>query len=90
MALNYIFVERAVRGQGLLRQIRVTVRRLAMLAVELPPNAVGPTIFIEQNDPLRLTEAEFMLDTRHSGTDQIDRPAIWDRLGARVVDFTHV
>lgn len=90
VALNYVYVERAARGRGLLRQLLAGVRRLALMATGLPADAPGPTIFIEQNDPLRLTEADFRLDTGHSGTDQVDRLAIWNRMGARIVDFPYV
>lgn len=90
VALNYIFVEREARGRGLLRQLLTAVRRMSQLVVDLPTEVARPTIFIEQNDPLRLTENEFLLDTRYSGTDQIDRLAIWDRLEARIVDFPYV
>lgn len=90
VALNYIFIEEAARGRGLLRPALEGVRRLASLSLELDPAGAAPALFIEQNDPLRLTAEEYAADTRHSGLDQVDRLAIWARVGARVVDFPYV
>lgn len=90
IALNYIYVEEAMRGRGLLRRMLDEVRTLALLSLDLDPAGPAPALFIEQNDPLRLTPEEYAADTRHSGLDQVDRLAIWARLGARVVDFDYV
>ncbi len=90
IALNYVYVEERARGRGLLRLILDAVGRLAFQALELDPSGAAPAIFIEQNDPLRLTEEEYRADTAHSGTDQVDRLAIWARVGTRVVDFGYV
>lgn len=90
IALNYVYVEEAARGRGLLRVILATVQDLGLIALGLDGKMPVPAIFIEQNDPLRLTAKEYAADTAHSGTDQIDRLAIWARMGARVVDFAYV
>ena len=90
IALNYVFVEEAARGRGLLRTILDGVRQLALMALGLERHGPPPLLFIEQNDPLRLTAEEYATDTTHSGTDQIDRLAIWSRLGTRVIDFPYV
>jgi GNAT superfamily N-acetyltransferase len=90
VALNYIYVEEASRGRGLLRQALAAVRTLALTALDLDPDGASPALFIEQNDPLRLTSDEYAADTQHSGLDQVDRLAIWARVGARVVDFPYV
>lgn len=90
VALNYVYVEEAARGRGLLRHALTAVRRLALGGLGFDPQGPAPTLFIEQNDPLRLTEAEYALDSRHSGLDQVDRLAIWARVGARIVDFPYV
>ena len=89
VALNYIYVDQQVRGRGLARKLVAAVARLAQRAAGGPEDAM-PAIFIEQNDPFRLTAAEYAADTAHSGTDQVDRHAIWARLGARAVDFPYV
>jgi GNAT superfamily N-acetyltransferase len=47
-------------------------------------------IFIEQNDPYRLTEEEYARDTQTAGVDQFSRLAIWSGLNARLVDFPYV
>lgn len=90
VALNYIYVEEAARGRGLLRQVVAVVRTLALTALDLDPEGPPPAVFIEQNDPLRLTPEEYAEDTAHSGLDQVDRLAIWARVGARVVDFPYI
>jgi len=90
VALNYVYVEEAARGRGMLRVILGAVRTLALLALGLDPAGPAPAVFIEQNDPLRLTAEEYAADTAHSGTDQVDRLAIWARVGTRIVDFPYV
>lgn len=90
VALNYVYVEEAARGRGLLRQILSAVRTLALTSLDLGPNGSAVAIFIEQNDPLRLTAEEYAEDTAHSGLDQADRLAIWARVGSKVVDFPYV
>jgi GNAT superfamily N-acetyltransferase len=90
IALNYVYVEEAARGRGLLRKALEAVRLLAASALGLDPEAGTPAIFIEQNDPLRMTAEQYAADTAHSGIDQIDRLAIWARMGARIVDFPYI
>ncbi len=90
VALNYVYVEEAARGRGLLRQALAAVRALAVTALDIDRRKGEPVLFIEQNDPLRMTAEAYAADTRHSGLDQIDRLAIWARVGARVVDFPYV
>ena len=90
VALNYVYVESAARGRGLLRRILADVRRTALTVLDLDPDGPEPVLFIEQNDPLRLTEEAYAADSSHSGLDQVDRLSIWARIGARVVDFPYV
>lgn len=47
-------------------------------------------MFIEQNDPFRMSAEDYELDTKYSGLDQLDRIAIWARLGAKIIDFPYV
>lgn len=62
------------------------------------PTAVTPGLadtpkilmFIEQNDPIRMTRGEYERDTKHTGLDQLARIAMWVRLGAKIVDFPYV
>lgn len=90
VALNYVFVESAARGRGLSRHILDAVARLANRSVGLPDDAGWPAMFIEQNDPLRMTDEAYATDTAHAGIDQVDRMRLWARLGARLVDFPYV
>jgi len=90
VALNYVFVESAARGRGLARRILGAVAMLANRAVEQTDETLWPAIFIEQNDPLKMSDADYAADTAHAGIDQIDRLQIWSRLGARLVDFPYV
>lgn len=90
VALNYLFVEAAARGKGLARLLKSEVGRLANAAVEAPGDAPPPALFIEQNDPLRLTDAEYAADSAHAGIDQVDRLAVWANMGALLVDFAYV
>ncbi len=90
VALNYLFVETAARGRGLARQLKAAVGDLANRAVDAGPNAALPALFIEQNDPLRLSDADYAADSAHAGIDQVDRLAVWARMGAMLVDFPYV
>lgn len=90
VALNYVYVEEAARGRGLLRQCLMAVRTLAPAVLGLSLDAPPAAVFVELNDPLRLTPEAYALDTEHAGVDQIDRLSIWSRMGARVVDFPYI
>jgi hypothetical protein len=54
------------------------------------PPSPQTLIFIEQNDPFRMSPEAYALDTRYTGLDQIARIGIWSGLGARIVDFPYV
>lgn len=90
VALNYLFVEQAARGRGLSRVLKGAVGELANAAVDAPADAPPPALFIEQNDPLKLTDEEYAADSAHAGIDQVDRMAVWVRLDARLVDFPYI
>ena len=86
--LNYAFTTAGMRRRGLLRPLLARVRRLAS---QLEFAGAGePLIFIEQNDPFRMTAESYRKDSAHAGTDQFDRLVIWSRVGARVLDFDYV
>lgn len=86
-ALNYVYVLPGFRGRGLLRGI---VQACCELGETLFPG-IGPIVlFVELNDPLLLTEAEYEQDSAAAGVDQFDRVAIWARLGVRILDFPYV
>lgn len=90
VALNYLFVDVEARGRGLSRTLKQAVEELANEAVDAPAIAAAPALFIEQNDPLKLSEEEYAADSAHSGIDQVDRLAVWARLGAKLVDFPYI
>jgi GNAT superfamily N-acetyltransferase len=47
-------------------------------------------IFLEQNDPYRMSPEDYEVDTRYTGLDQMARVSMWAHLGARIVDFPYV
>lgn len=90
VALNYMFVEQAARGRGLSRLLVDQIGRMANLSLLGDAAATSTAIFIEQNDPLALSDEDYRRDSEHAGIDQVDRLAIWAHLGARLVDFAYV
>lgn len=95
--LNYVFVTPEARGKGHLRRMAQAVCEMAAAwfvpaaGNSIPEReAVRSLVFIEQNDPLRISEADAAADTLHSGIDQFDRIRIWTKLGARIIDFPYV
>jgi hypothetical protein len=87
--LNYIFILPAYRGKGLLRPI---LNAGAHLALETIQHSAGaqPVIFFEQNDPVRMSAEDYETDSLQSGLDQVQRIAIWAKVGARIIDFPYV
>ena len=86
--LNYLFIVEAARGKGYFRALYAAV---AGFIAELFSDAAQPAlIFIEQNDPFLLTPEDYARDTELTGIDQIDRLAIWTKVGAKLVDFPYV
>jgi hypothetical protein len=85
--LNYIYVDAGARGQGyfgtLVRAVRDTI------AGSLPGVEGDPLIFLELNDPIRMSEQDYERDTAFTGLDQLDRLRIWARQGARIVDHDY-
>jgi hypothetical protein len=100
--LNYVFINPPDRRRGhlkrLVRDLPDVAHRLfaATNAADLPRRRAsgdGPPqtlLFIEQNDPCRMSREEYERDTRYTGLDQIARIGLWSRLGARIVDFPYV
>jgi GNAT superfamily N-acetyltransferase len=92
--LNYVFVLPAHRGKGYLRPILKACSHLALRT--FPPLSIEPGLreqaifFFEQNDPVRMSVEEYESDSTQSGLDQIQRIAIWARVGARIIDFPYV
>ena len=100
--LNYIFVPPTYRRRGVLKTMMSELPLLALALFghtnpgDLPPDRAASQApgsvytFIEQNDPYRMTEQDYTLDTQATGLDQLARIALWARQGARIVDFAYV
>ena len=88
--LNYVYVDPQARGSGNLRRLLRAVTETAANLFESSHGRLRPLVFIEQNDPFRMSDESYERDTRLTGIDQLDRLRIWARLGARVVDFPYV
>lgn len=99
--LNYIFVAPAERGRGIFRRLLTDFPGIAFQlfkqtnASTMPGAWAGMSaplavyMFIEQNDPYRMTREDYELDTKYTGLDQRARIAIWARRGAKIVDFAY-
>lgn len=85
--LNYIYIDPERRGRGHLRELVRGVGQIAAAEFREPHE---PLIFIEQNDPFRMSAEAYASDTEAAGIDQLDRLRIWARLGARILDFDYV
>lgn len=85
--LNYIFIAEEFRGKGWFRHLADLVTRECRLMFGSSTSV--PLVFVELNDPLRLTEEQQRADRARSGLDQWDRLSIWARLGARWVDYRY-
>ncbi len=90
VALSYIFVDAAQRRRGLFGRLMHLVREEARDAFVWPPGDIpSPLIFIEMNDPLKMSPEAYALDSAHSGIDQVDRLRIWERHGARLISMNY-
>jgi len=85
--LNYVYLLPEARGRGLLRPLVAAVR--GAVAARFREGG-APLLFLEQNDPFRMTAEDYVRDSEAAGIDQVDRLRIWARLGARIVDFPYV
>src|SRR5262245_19135630 len=105
MNLNYVFVNPEFRKHGVFRRLVGDLPNIAYRlfvetnAPDLPETwraAAKPAsmpqvyMFIEQNDPFRMSTGDYERDTRLTGLDQVVRIDLWSRLGARIVDFPYV
>jgi hypothetical protein len=103
--LNYIFINAQLRRTGLFRRLMRDLPAVAVRlfdqtnasdlpkALSQPPRGTGEPqvyIFIEQNDPFRMSREDYDRDTQLTGLDQVARIGLWSRLGARIVDFPYV
>lgn len=84
--LNYIYINQGARGRGHLARLLGGVRETL---AALFPGRAQTLVFVEQNDPFRMSADDYRRDTAFTGLDQFDRLRIWAKLGARVVDFAY-
>jgi GNAT superfamily N-acetyltransferase len=85
--LNYIYVDANLRGKGYFGRLVRAVRHAVPLSLGRAGEAL---IFIEQNDPLRMSAEDYARDTAFTGLDQLDRMRIWAKQGAKVIDHPYV
>jgi hypothetical protein len=94
--LNYVFVTPGQRGKHLSRVLLAACQHLAAELVRGQPSpSVSNTppsglIFLEINDPFRLTPEQYRIDSEHAGIDQLARLAYWSRMGAKVLNWSYV
>jgi GNAT superfamily N-acetyltransferase len=89
--LNYVYTTPEQRGRGYFRQLLDSITQVIQdLFVGVCGSAAPVLVFIEQNDPFRLSGAQYELDTRVSGVDQFERLYIWARVGARLLIHPYV
>jgi GNAT superfamily N-acetyltransferase len=106
MNLNYVFVNPEARRKGVFRRLMGDLPQIAyrlfaqsnprdvpeQRRVKARKNKFQPQVymFIEQNDPFRMSAGDYDRDTRLTGLDQVARIGLWSRLGAKIVDFPYV
>lgn len=87
--LNYVFVNPSARRRGYFAKLVQSVADVAHAffkdSAQLPAR-----IFIEQNDPFKMSAEDYARDTEYTGLDQFTRIAMWQRLGAKIIDFDYV
>jgi hypothetical protein len=76
ISLSYIFVNANQRRRGLFKLLM---------------NKIGNSslIFIEINNPLKMSYADYEQDSAHSGIDQIERLKFWEKHGARLIPIEY-
>lgn len=90
ISLSYIFVDANLRRRGVFGRLMHFVREEAREAFAWPEGDIpAPLIFIEMNNPVKMSPEDYALDSAHAGLDQVDRLKIWERRGARLVDIDY-
>lgn len=89
--LNYIYTDVAARRGGYFHRFLSAIREaIDSLFEDAGPRTLSTLVFLEQNDPLKLSPEQYALDTTVSGIDQFDRLYIWAKAGARIVLHPYV
>lgn len=87
--LSYVYVRPECRRRGYFKRLVTAVDRLATRALPFTAEAAS-FVFLEQNDPLKMSPEACLEDTLQTGLDQVQRIGVWAHRGARVVDFDYV
>lgn len=85
--LNYVYVDEGARGRG---HFGAMIAAVGHAIAQIMGGEGKPLVFIELNDPFRMSPQDYARDTAFTGLDQLDRLRIWARRGARVVDFPYI
>lgn len=88
--LNYIFTTQEARGRGYFPRLVDAAAEVVEQLFSLPEGGERPLIFVEQNDPFKMSAEDYAADTSHAGIDQFDRLLKWAKAGAHVLDFDYV
>ncbi len=88
--LNYVFIASEQRRRGHFKRLIAGLGDVAAGFFEPAAERLPQLIFIEQNDPVQMSQADYLRDTQHSGIDQMTRIGLWTALGAKIIDFPYV
>ena len=88
----YIFLERAARGKGATASAKSYMENCALAAYgfDMCAGKIPPLIFLEVNNPMRMSSAEIEEDTARSGIDPFRRYIYWKRNGFAPLDLHYV
>jgi hypothetical protein len=88
----YLFLEPAARGNGAAADAKPykEARALAAFGFAAGSGKMPPLIFLEVNNPLRMTPEEIEEDTARSGINPWRRYIFWKRSGFAPLDFAYV
>jgi hypothetical protein len=88
--LNYVFISSNQRRRGYFKRLVAAVGAVAAGFFDPATAQLPQLIFIEQNDPMQMSRADYVRDTQHAGIDQLTRIRLWTGLGAKIIDFPYV
>jgi hypothetical protein len=88
----YLFLVPEARGQGAVADARpyMESQALAAFGLDARRGRLPPLIFLEVNNPMRMTAAEIEQDTASSGFNPYQRYAFWKRNGYAPLAFRYV
>lgn len=88
----YLFLERSARGKGVMADAKAHMEAEALATFGLDPKTgkFPPLIFLEVNNPTRMSAAEIEEDIARSGINPYRRYASWKRNGFAPLAFGYV